>query len=219
MRNIIEIRNLKKSYGSKTVLDMPSCDFREGKIYALVGPNGAGKTTLMRVLNCLEPPTEGSMFIEGENPYRNANLPAIRRRMTMVMQDVALFNTTVYNNVAFGLRCRGVDRKTISKKVSEALEMVGLAGFEKRNASILSGGETQRVAIARALVIEPKILLLDEPTANVDCENIKVIEETIKEVRHGYSTTIIFASHDSDQAHRLADEIISIMAGRVIKNN
>ena len=167
---ILKIKNIKKVYNNKTVLDIHYLDFQESKIYAIVGPNGSGKTTLLNILNLLAKPEEGQIFFRDQEIINNSNskILEIRRKMTLVDQDPFLFQSTVYGNVAYGLKVRSLSSIVQKNRIKNALEMVGLSGFENRKADQLSGGEAQRVVIARALVIEPEILFLDEPTANID---------------------------------------------------
>jgi len=215
---IIKIENIKKVYDSRTALDIPYIEFKSGMIYALIGPNGAGKTTLLKLINMLEKPTEGSIYFYDQRIDQSPSLD-IRRQMNLVMQNAVLFRTNVYNNVAYGLKLRGYNRNIIHSKVLSALEMVGLAGFEHRKAKQLSAGESQRVAIARAIVLEPKLLLLDEPTANVDRKNIHIIEAILRKINSENGTTIIFTTHDLSQAYRLTDKIIMLLDGKIIPKN
>jgi len=213
---ILRVENLKKYYGNRLALEIPHLEFEAGGIYALVGPNGAGKTTLLKLLNLLEQATEGLIYFDGKEVDTSASGTLdIRRQMTLAMQAPVLFHTSVYRNVAYGLSVRSYDRERKKKAVSDALEMVGLAGFEHRKARQLSAGESQRVALARALILEPRVLLLDEPTANVDRRNVQVLESLIKEVNAKRDTTIIFTTHDLSQAYRLTDKAISLLDGKV----
>ena len=217
---ILRVENLRKYYGDRLALEIPHLEFERGKIYALIGPNGAGKTTLLRLLNLLEPQDEGMLYFGGaEMSKSSSNALSIRRQMTLVMQNPILFRTSVYRNVAYGLNVRSVDRKTKEQAVSAALDMVGLSGFEHRRARQLSSGESQRVALARALVLEPRMLFLDEPTANVDRRNVQVFESLIKKVNAEQGITIIFTTHDLSQAYRLTDRIISLLDGRLIDSS
>jgi tungstate transport system ATP-binding protein len=160
------------------------------------------------------------VFFQGQMIDCKSNIITdIRRHITMVMQDPMLFHTTVEKNVAYGLRVRSMDKKTRNEKVIEALKMVGLSGFEKRKAYQLSAGETRRVALARALVLNPKVLLLDEPTANIDRQNAEVIEKLIQKIKSEQQTVIVMTTHDLSQAYRLADKIISLLLGRVIESS
>ncbi|MFQ6042414.1 MAG: ABC transporter ATP-binding protein [Candidatus Poribacteria bacterium] len=219
-KTIFRIENLTKYYDGKLVLDIPHLELETGKIYAVVGPNGAGKTTLLKSLAGLDEPTDGKIFFQGRMIDCKSNIITdIRRHITMVMQDPVLFHTTVEKNVAYGLRVRSMDKKVRNEKVIEALKMVGLSGFEKRKAHQLSAGETRRVALARALVLTPQVLLLDEPTANIDRRNAEVIEKLIQKIQSEQNTLIVMTTHDLSQAYRLADKIISLLSGRVIESS
>lgn len=217
---ILRVENLKKYYDDRLALEIPHLEFEEGKIYALVGPNGAGKTTLLRLLNLLELPTEGKIYFDEEemNGSSSSALKA-RRQMTLVMQNPILFRTSVYRNVAYGLSVRAVDKKTKDDAVSAALEMVGLSGFEHRRARRLSAGEAQRAALARALVLKPRILFLDEPTANVDRRNVQVFESLTRKANIEQGMTVVFTTHDLSQAYRLTDRVISLLDGRLIDSS
>jgi len=205
---IFKVRNLKKVYNNKIVLDVDNLNFQEGKIYAIVGPNGSGKTTLLNILNLLEKPDEGQIFFYEQEitDKSNSDTLEIRRKITLVNQDPFLFNSTVYDNIAYGLKIRSIPSKVQKSRIKSALNIVGLSGFKDRKANQLSGGEAQRVVIARALVIEPEVLFLDEPTANVDQKHIDVVERIIKKIRKEIKTTVIFTTHDLSQAYRLADD-------------
>jgi len=205
------LRKLKKSFGDREIFDIPSVELLQGKIYAIVGPNGSGKTTILRILNALERPTSGKVFFKGEDLHSSSDVLNLQREMTMVMQNPYLFNTTVYKNVAYGLKVRNLDKKDIKNKAEETLELVGLTHIKDRRVANLSGGEAQRVAIARGLVINPEVLLLDEPTANVDQVNIKLIEEIILTIKEEKDTTIIVTTHNPTQAYLLADKVFSII--------
>ncbi len=216
---IFKVRNLKKTYNGKIVLDIYNLNFQEGRIYAIVGPNGSGKTTLLNILNLLEKPDEGQIFFYDQEITNKSNFDTleIRRRMTLVNQDPFLFHSTVYDNIAYGLKIRSIPSKVQKSRIKSALNIVGLFGFKDRKANQLSGGEAQRAVIARALVIEPEILFLDEPTANIDQKHIDVVERIIKKIKKEVKTTVIFTTHDLSQAYRLADEVISLLDGKIIK--
>jgi molybdopterin-binding protein len=217
--SILKVKNLKKIYNNKTVLDIDYLSFQESKIYAIVGPNGSGKTTLLNILNLLVKPEEGQIFFRDQEIINNSNskLLEIRRKMTLVDQDPFLFQSTVYNNVAYGLKVRSVSSLVQQNSIKKALDMVGLSGFENRKVDQLSGGEAQGVVIARALVIEPEILFLDEPTTSIDQRHIDIVERIIKKIMEKIKTTVIFTTHDLSQAYRLADEVISLLDGKIIK--
>jgi molybdopterin-binding protein len=215
---LLKVEKLKKNYQHKTVLDIDSLFFGNSKIYAIVGPNGSGKTTLMNILNLLDKPDEGIILYREKNirQHSKSDILKIKRVMTLVHQKPFLFQTTVYNNIAYGLKLRKESINNYDSKIRDVLAMVGLSGFEKRNAYQLSGGEAQRVVIARALAIEPQILFLDEPTSNIDLRNIDVIERIITKINQETKATVIFTTHDLSQAYRLADEIISLLDGKIV---
>jgi len=217
---LLKVKNLKKIYNNQIVLDIDSLSFNKSEIYAIVGPNGSGKTTLINILNLLEKPDEGQIFFEGKDIIRTSHLYflKIRRQMTLVHQKPFLFQSTVYNNIVYGLKIRGILYHDQEARVNKALKMVGLPGFERRESHQLSGGEAQRVVIARALAIEPEILFLDEPTANIDQRYIDVIERIIKKINYEMKTTVIFTTHDLSQAYRLAGEIVSLVDGKVVQH-
>jgi len=217
---VLRVENLRKYYGDRLALEIPHLEFEAGEIYALVGPNGAGKTTLLKLLDLLERPTEGKLYFDGlETNGSSSDILNVRRQMTLVMQNPVLFHTSVYKNVVYGLSVRSYDRKAKMEAVSAALNMVGLTGFEHRRARQLSAGESQRVALARALVLKPRVLFLDEPTANVDRRNIQVFEALIKKANAEQGMTVIFTTHDLSQAYRLTDNIISLLDGRMISSS
>jgi tungstate transport system ATP-binding protein len=211
---MIELRNVSKRYEDVIALEGISLDIRRGEIFAVIGHSGAGKTTLLRILAMLERSSEGEYYYDGVEV--NGNEGIIRKRITMVFQKPVMFNTSVYNNIAYGLRIRGYRKQEINRKVKEALRQVNLEGFERTNARKLSGGEQQRVAIARALVIDPELLIIDEPTANLDPANATIIEGVIREaVRNG--TTVVLATHNLFQAKRLAVRAAHLFGGRLVE--
>ncbi|MFA6226853.1 MAG: ABC transporter ATP-binding protein [Methanoregula sp.] len=213
---MIRITGLYRTAGKQHILEDISLEIRKGEIFTLIGPSGSGKTTLLRQIDLLDRPTSGKIFFNGLDTDGPEQVRlAIRRRMGMVFQKPGVLNTTVGENVAFGLKFRGADRTTIAKKVTAALELVGLPGFEGRRAVTLSGGEMQRVAIARAMVTEPEVLLLDEPTANLDPVSTENIEDLLIRINSEMHTTILFSTHDMIQGQRLAHRIGVIMNGRL----
>jgi tungstate transport system ATP-binding protein len=212
---IIEIADLRKQYDDACVLDVSSYSFDSGDIYALVGPNGSGKTTLLLILSFLVEKTSGSLRFDGID-LTDHNLYDLRKNVTLVHQEPTMFQATVEKNVAMGLSYRGEPKDVIVREVDRALETVGLLHLKGRNARTLSGGETKRVAIARALAIRPRILLLDEPTANVDIHNVAKIERIIRDVNQRYDTTIIFSTHNLHQAYHIADDVLTLLEGKKI---
>lgn len=207
------IEDLCKSFGNKEILKSINLEIYRSELFALMGPSGAGKTTLLRILDFLETPTSGSLVFDGVG-YSTDSKNIIRRRMSMLFQGPGIFNTSVFNNVAYGLSVRGAEKKTIEQKVFLALERVGLGGYGEQKARTLSGGEAQRMAFARAIVYEPDVLLLDEPTANLDPANTAKIEDIIREIRRA-GTTIIMASHNVHQVRRIADRVGILLNGEL----
>lgn len=214
MTVLAELKNLTKRFGERTVLDNITLQIQEGEILGLLGPNGSGKTTLLKVLAFLLKPNAGEITFRGET-VTEKNSERIRLESTMVFQKTMLFNTSVYNSVAYGLRIRKMPKNKIDEEVSRALRLVRLEGFEKRQAKKLSGGEQQRVALARALVLKTKLLLLDEPTANLDPKNASIIEEVIATANRELKTTIVMATHNMFQAKSLPHRIALIEDGRI----
>jgi tungstate transport system ATP-binding protein len=215
---MIRINGLSFLAGNKKILEGIDLEVRKGEIFALIGPSGSGKTTLLRLIDLLDRPGSGKIFFNGtEVPALETGRLAIRRRMGMVFQKPAVLNTTVAENIAFGLKFRGVPREETGRKVREALEIVGLPDIAGRRAVSLSGGEMQRVAIARAIVTEPEVLLLDEPTANLDPLSSELIEEAMLRINRDAKTTIIMSTHDMVQGQRLADRIGVISGGKLIQ--
>ncbi|MGD1004526.1 MAG: ABC transporter ATP-binding protein [Methanoregulaceae archaeon] len=215
---MIRITGLSHQFGRREVIHGIDLEIRNGEIFTLIGPSGSGKTTLLRLINLLDRPTKGSITFDGmltdghENERRS-----IRRSMAMVFQKPAVLNTSVEQNVSFGLEFRRVPRDQIQMRVASALEMVGLSNFSRRKAVTLSGGEMQRVAIARALVLNPEVLLLDEPTANLDPLSTEIIEDLIVKINRDKKTTVIIATHDMSQGQRLANRMGVMMSGQLVQ--
>jgi len=197
------------------VLTVDELDIVPGEIIALVGPSGAGKSTLLRLLNFLESPTEGCIEYRGR-PFdaRNPMPLALRREVTTVFQRPLLLSRSVRDNVAYPLHLRG---RNGQERVDEALERVGLLPLARQAARTLSGGEAQRVALARALVVEPTVLLLDEPTANLDPYNVGVIEEIVQQLNAERGTTLVLVTHNVFQARRLASRVVFLLNGSVVE--
>jgi len=215
---LIEVQNLCKEYSRRQVLKDINLSVQNGEICVLVGPNGAGKTTLLRILDLLEDPTTGRVLFDGkEIDYFAKDKVTLRRRIAMVFQQTVLFNMNVFDNVAYGLVVRNENKKSVEEKVKTALELVQLRNFERKNALTLSGGEAQRVALAQALVTEPELLLLDEPTANIDPRNVSIIEEVLSRVNREKKTTMIMATHNMFQAKNVAHRVAALNEGRIEK--
>ncbi len=208
------LAGIRRTYGDRTVVDIADLEVREGEVLGIVGPSGAGKSTLLRLLNFLEPPTAGALtFFGGVVPEE----PPIemRRQVTTVFQRPVLLNRTVRENLVFGVGLRG--RAPDRDVVAGWLEHLGLSDLADAPARRLSGGEGQRVALARALLVEPRVLLLDEPTSNLDPYNVGLIERTIGQVRGAHDTTVVLVTHNVHQARRLADRVALMIGGRLIE--
>jgi tungstate transport system ATP-binding protein len=210
---IFELQDLRKTYGDRTVLDLESLAVQGGEILALVGPSGAGKSTLLRLLNFLETPTAGVIRYDGVEVSGSAPL-AMRRQITTVFQRPLLRRASVRDNIEYGLHLRNLRPDGM---VDAMLEEVGLAAFARHPARQLSGGEMQRVALARALVIKPRVLLLDEPTANLDPYNVGLIEDIIRRQNAERGTTVVLVTHNIFQARRLAHRTGLLLGGKLVE--
>jgi len=217
----LELRAVNVTIEEKNILTVDSARFENGIIYGVVGPSGSGKSTFLRVINFLEKPAQGWMNFWGQE----ANLAALshskslplQRQMAFVAQKPVMFQTTVFDNVAIGLRYRGVDKETVRAQVMSALHQVDMQHSAKQQATTLSGGEAQRIALARAIVLKPRLLLLDEPTANLDPYNISIFERAIKDICNTQKTTIIIVTHNLPQAKRLSDICLFIHKGKIVE--
>lgn len=214
MRVIAELKSVTKTFSGITVLDSVNLQIQEGEILALLGPNGSGKTTLLRILAFIDKPSKGAVYFQ-DGEVTDKNVEQKRMESTMVFQKTIVFNTTIYDNIAYGLKIRDFSKSMITQEVGRALKLVRLEGFEQRHAKKLSGGEQQRVALARALVLNAKLLLLDEPTANLDPKNASIIEEIIATVNRESKTTIIMATHNMFQAKNFPTRIALIKDGKI----
>ncbi len=215
---LLEIRSLSKSIGPAEILRDINLSFERGEILGLIGPTGSGKTTLLRLVNLLDEPSSGSILFDGSlisgRPEREKL--AVRRKMAMVFQKPVMFKASVAENVSFGLKMRGRDdAEGMRERVKEALAAVGLSGYESRDANTLSGGETQRIALARAIILQPELLLLDEPTANLDPRSAASIDSLLQSLA-GSRTAVILATHNMQQCRKLADRVAVLQAGRLV---
>lgn len=216
--SLIEVVGLHQRYNEREILKNINISIDKGEVSALIGPTGAGKTTLLRLIDLLDLPTSGKIYFDGIDVSESGRIRLeTRRKMAFVLQKPMVFNTSVYDNIAYGLKWRGVGKSNIRERVSSILEVVGLSEYKNRNARTLSGGEAQRVAIARAIATEPEALLLDEPTANLDPISTSRIEELITNIIHQYDTAIIMATHDMSQGQRLADRIGVLINGEILQ--
>lgn len=208
-----KLRGIRKKYGDRFILDIEELEIQRGELLAIIGPNGAGKSTLLRLLHFLEASDEGQIRYDGMQIQYPVALD-FRRRIGMVFQRATLFNRTVRENIYYGLKVR---KENADGKVSALVDRLDLSGLMEKNARTLSGGEAQRVALAQVLVLEPEVLLLDEPTANLDPYNAGLIEDIIQSFRESRSPTIILVSHHVNQALRMADRVAVIFGGKVIE--
>lgn len=208
-------QGLRKMYGkSGFQLEVPDIDVPAGETLALIGPSGSGKTTLLQLLGLLDKPDEGTIFFDGR-PVTMSDKGA-RRQMAAVFQRPYLFKGSVGANVEYGLVVRGVGRQERVEKAAEALERVGLAGYENRSAMQLSGGEAQRVSLARALVIEPRVLLLDEPLASLDRLLRRHLIKDFATILSDSGVTVVYVTHDQDEALIVAHSIAIMNEGRIV---
>jgi ABC-type Fe3+/spermidine/putrescine transport system ATPase subunit len=207
------VRDLHVAYGATRVLHGVTLDFAPGSFTALLGSSGCGKTTLLRALSGFVPVQSGSIVVAGRDV---ASLPPEKRGMAMVFQSYALWpHMSVLQNIGYGLRLRGVSRAEIAAKVAAMLELLGLAGYENRKVTALSGGQRQRVALARALVIDPGILLLDEPLSNLDAKIRMTMRHEIRAIQQRLGVTAVHVTHDREEAMTMADRLVIMQAGRI----
>lgn len=213
---LYKLSHITKVFAERTVLDISDLEITAGKICTLLGSNGAGKSTLLNILAFLDTPTAGIVNFCGTDVRNGKNsLLPYRRQVVLVDQSPILFTGTVWKNVEFGLKIRKIEKLERQKRIAKALEQVGMQDFAKADAQKLSGGETKRVALARALAVSPKVLLLDEPSANVDVENQKIILEIIKQANLE-GTSVIFSTHQLSEGTQLADQTILLKNGKLI---
>jgi len=212
-RNIIEFKGVSKHFGENPVLHDVTFEVRNGEFLTLLGPSGCGKTTLLRMISGFEEPSDGDIFIDGKNME---GLPPHLRQVNTVFQSYALFpHMDVFDNVAFGLRCKGVSRDEIEQRVSEALKMVKLDAYRYRKPHQLSGGQQQRVAIARAVVNKPLVLLLDEPLSSLDYRLRKNMQLELKQLQKQLGITFIFVTHDQEEALSMSDRVVVMHEGYI----
>ena len=210
---IVELKHVGKRYGDTQVLKDVNIEIEQGKFYTLLGPSGSGKTTILRAIAGFLDVSEGEVLFDGK---RINDVPANQRKVNTVFQDYALFpHLNVFDNVAFGLRLLRMSKETIKTKVTDALKMVRLQGYADREISELSGGQQQRVAIARAIVLEPQVLLLDEPLSALDAKLRKDMQYELRELQERLGITFLFVTHDQEEALALSDEIFVMNDGQV----
>jgi len=215
IKNIIEVKNVTKKYGSFTAVDNISFIVKEGDFFSLLGPSGCGKTTTLRMLGGFIESELGDILINGKSMK---NIPPNRRNTSLVFQNLALFpHMDVKENIIYGLKKRRISKKIIEEKLSRILKIVNLEGLEKRRVNELSGGQQQRVALARSLVIEPEILLLDEPLANLDKKLRISMQFELKEIQRITGTTFLYVTHDQSEALAMSDMIAVMNNGKIIQ--
>jgi tungstate transport system ATP-binding protein len=208
----LQLQDIQKKYRNIQALKSISLEMSGNKIIVLLGVNGAGKSTFMRILAGLENADHGLIVFN----YQNTEAKTLRQVSTLVFQKTAMFTMNVYDNLAYGLKIRKIPKGEISKRIPEALTAIKLSEFEKRRAKKLSGGEQQRIALARAFLLDSSILLLDEPTANLDPNSAIIIEKAIISQK-SKQRIIVMATHNLNQARRMADEIIHIHNGEIVE--
>ncbi len=210
---ILSINSINKTFGNVTALKNFNVDINKGEFITILGPSGCGKTTLLRIIAGLETPDTGSIVLDGGNVD---NLPPEKRSVNTVFQNYALFpHMNVFDNIAYGLKLRKLSKSEIISKVETVLELVQMNGYEKRKIHQLSGGQKQRVAIARALVLEPKVLLLDEPLGALDHRLRLDMQDELKKMQKSSGTTFVYITHDQDEALNLSDRIILMNNGSI----
>ena len=213
-----ELNNISKTYGEKTVLNVDNLHIKKGEILGLVGPSGAGKSTLLRILNFIEPTDTGELTFLNQM-YNKDKLPDLdtRRKVTTVFQRPYLMTTSVYQNIIYPLKIR--KQQFDREEVNEIIERLGLEKLVNQRADKLSGGEAQRVSLARALVFKPEVILLDEPTSNLDPANLTIIEDMIARYVEKQGSTVVMVTHNVFQAKRLADRVALMFKGELVEVN
>lgn len=208
------VSDIFRNYDGRPVLEGCSASFRESGNYVVMGQNGTGKSTFLRICAMIEEPDRGEVtFFSGSSPLKKDI--RLKRRITLLLPKVGIFNSTVVGNVAYGLRVRGLPGRECDRKADKALDFVGLLHKRNQKALTLSSGETQRLGIARALVIDPEIFFLDEPTASIDRENTEIVEDILSRMKKDKRSIVIMTTHDIAQAERLADRILVMRDGKL----
>lgn len=212
----VKLEGVTKNFGDTQVLKKIDMELEKGKFYTLLGPSGCGKTTILRLIAGFSEPTTGEIYLNNQSI---TSIPANKRKVNTVFQDYALFpHMNVFDNVAFGLTIKGLDKATIKTKVGEALKLVQLSGYEKRRIQAMSGGQKQRVAIARALVNEPEVLLLDEPLSALDLKLRTNMQYELRELQQRLGITFVFVTHDQEEALAMSDWIFVLNNGEVVQS-
>lgn len=210
----ISLHNITKKFGDKTVLDIKQLEFNAGIVTGIIGPNGSGKSTLMKIIAGLDTEFTGSLHMDGQEINQKTY-----KSMTLVFQKPYLINTDVYNNIAYPLKIRGMSKGEINNKVEKMIELLQLKEIMKQNALTLSGGEMQKVAMARAIVFEPKLLLLDEPTSNIDPKTMQLMGNAIKYINQSCNTTVVLVTHNIRQLQRVCTQAVFMQEGKVAEQD
>lgn len=215
MSTLLKLENVTYEVNSRTILSIPALSIQEGEILGIMGPNGAGKSTLLKLLSLLDSPSEGNLsFMDTELSGQNISIE-MRRKFAIALQQSLLLNTSVYQNVALGLKLRKLPKKTIKEKVEYWLNMFNIAHLAKKHAHHLSGGEAQRVNLARAMVLNPDVLFLDEPFSALDFPTKVQLLKELKEILKSTETTTVFVSHDMLEIKYLTDRLAILMNGEI----
>lgn len=214
-KHFVELRHVTKRFGSNTVLDDINLAIPQGEMVTLLGPSGCGKTTVLRLVAGLEKPSEGQIFIDGEDvTHRSIQ----QRDICMVFQSYALFpHMSLGENIGYGLKMLGTPRAEIKARVKEALQLVDLEGFEDRYVDQISGGQQQRVALARALILKPKVLLFDEPLSNLDANLRRSMRDKIRELQKQFNITSLYVTHDQSEAFAVSDTVLVMNKGHIMQ--
>ncbi len=213
MNKLIELKNLTKNFEDQQVLRGINLDIHENEFLTLLGPSGCGKTTTLRIIAGFEEPSDGQVLFNG---IEISKVPPYKREVNTVFQKYALFpHMNVFENIAFGLNIKKIDKNVIRQKVERMLKLVGLEGFGSRDVTLLSGGQQQRVAIARALVNEPKVLLLDEPLGALDAKLRKDMQRELKKIQQEVGITFIYVTHDQEEALSMSDTVVVMNDGEI----
>jgi tungstate transport system ATP-binding protein len=209
------LKSIQKCYGTSVALNIDELTIWPARLYTLIGPNGSGKSTLLNILALLLRPERGNLVVAGSHiTWKKAELSSLRKKITLLHQSPYLFAGTVFSNIAFGLKIRGITGESLRRSIADSLALVGLSGFEERHVRQLSGGEIRRVALARVLVIRPHVLLLDEPLANMDEESAALVECLVTSLP-ATGMTVVMSTHQPQQAERMQSHVIQLLDGTI----
>jgi tungstate transport system ATP-binding protein len=217
MTSLYQLKNITFNYGTDFSFTDICIDIEKSNVIAIVGPNGSGKTSLLNILSFLNFPHAGSLFYN-EKELSRSNLEQFRKTVGYVQQSPYLLRGTTFKNIELGLKLKQVDKETRIRKVAEVMQLLGITALSNRNARTLSGGEAQKVAIGRVLVLDPDVLILDEPFTHLDKDSIYELEQIVLKLKGDLGKTIIFTTHDEYQAQWLADDVYSVIKGKVFES-